>query len=149
MILLGPFHPALEMPRFYLITICNLATEVSVNLVQVQPVSSGNERHRFDQIGTQFVNVARPTGIITRDLNSSRKAASQILESMHIVGLPAVQRNRQLSYLRQGFIRIDTDRRITFFCDLIRFLDYLFFHNIMICLFVVQYSIFYRVVPSG
>ena len=61
--LLTPFNPTLEVFRFYLIAVNHLALEISVNLMQVQAVSTWNIRSGFQDVGTQLINQPANSGV--------------------------------------------------------------------------------------
>ena len=66
-----PFDPALEMFRFYLVTVYHLTLEISIDFVQVQTMSTRNIRSSFQNVSTQFINITSFARIITGCLNTS------------------------------------------------------------------------------
>ena len=66
-----PLHPAFEMFHLYLIAIYEGTAKVTVNLMQIQTVLTGDIRSSFQDVSTQFINVTSFARIITGCLDTS------------------------------------------------------------------------------
>ena len=66
-----PFNPALEVFRFHLVAVYYLALEISIDFVQVEAVSTRDLRGGFQDVGTQFVEVAGLARIVAGSLDTS------------------------------------------------------------------------------
>ena len=73
-----------------LVAVDELATEVAVDLVEVQTVVAGDERLDELDVLTHLVDVTGTAGIVASGLDATREGVVA-LEAHHIVGLPAVQ----------------------------------------------------------
>ena len=66
-----PLHPAFEMFHLYLIAIYEGTAKVTVNLMQIQTVLTGDIRSSFQNIGTQFFHITGFTGIVSCSLDTT------------------------------------------------------------------------------
>ena len=133
-VLSSPLHPALEMRRFYLITIYKLTTEVTIYFVQIQAMVTRNQRSSLEDIGTQFIDIASLARIVARSLNATGQFACRF-KAGNIVCLPTMKRQLNLLQLFHHFLYIDTDSCITFHGQVVRLLNLLFIHSISILRF--------------
>jgi len=126
-VLFRPLHPALKMSRFHFVTVDLLALEVAIYFMQVQAVFTGDQRSCFQDIGPHFVDRAGTSRVVTRHLDSARQRTSLVLETAHIVRLPAMHRKRYLLQFVHCLPCIHTDSCIAFSSCLIRLSDNVFF----------------------
>ena len=70
-----------------------LAAGLGVAGVQVQAVRAGDQRQGLVQVGPQLVGRAGLARIIAGDRQAAAQFLARVLESAHVVALPAVQRN--------------------------------------------------------
>ena len=90
-VLFPPLHPTLEMGRFHFIAIHFLSSEIAIDFMQVQTMSSRDKRVCRQDIGANFIYITRFARIITGHLYAARKRAVRILESRHVICLPAME----------------------------------------------------------
>ena len=90
-----PLHPASEMLRSDFVPVHGLSLEIAVNLMETQPVLSWYQGSGFQDVGTQFLDIACSAGIVSGDLDSSGQCAfAQSFESGHVICLPAMEGKR-------------------------------------------------------
>ncbi len=126
-VLFRPLHPALKMSRFHFVTVNLPALEIAIYFMQVQTVFTGDQRSRFQDIGTNFVDRAGTSRIVARHLDSARQRTSLVLETAHVVRLPTMHRKRNLLQFVHCIPCIHTDSCIAFSSCLIRLSDNVFF----------------------
>jgi hypothetical protein len=68
---LGPLDPALEMLDTDLVTIDELSSEISIDLMEVDAVVAGQKSLHELQVGTDLVDVAGTSRIVAGGLDSS------------------------------------------------------------------------------
>ena len=130
-ILLGPVNPALEVLYLHLVTIHELTAEVSIDLMEVQTVVTGDEGlHELDVL-THLVNITGTTRVIAGGLNATREGFVA-LKADHIVGLPTMQGDLLFLELVQYGIGIDTNRCIAVFRYGISFFYQFCFHILFV-----------------
>ena len=95
-VLPGPLYPALEIIDRHLVPIYHLPLEVSVYLMQVEAVLTGYQALGLEDVLTQFVDVARRTGKVARALYAAAHGSGLYLKSLHIICLPAMQRQMEI-----------------------------------------------------
>ena len=66
-----PLHPAFKMLHLYLIAVYEGTAKVTVNLMQIQTVLTGDIRSSFQNIGTQFFHITGFTGIVSCCLDTT------------------------------------------------------------------------------
>ena len=86
-----PLYPAFEMFGFHLIAVYHLPLKISVNLMQVQPMRTRDIRSGFQDIGTQFVNIAGFTRIVTGSLDTTSQRTGLYFKSCYVVSLPTMK----------------------------------------------------------
>ena len=123
----SPLHPALEMFGADLVTVDELAAELAVDLMQVEPVSAGYQGGCHLDVGTEFFDVPGLAGIVAGGLDAAGEGAG-VLEAGYVVGLPAMEGNLDVLQLFQGRIGVDAQGGIALFCDFVRLEDELLFH---------------------
>ena len=89
-VFLSPVNPSLEMSGFDFVAVYFLAVEFAVYFMKVYAVLSAKKRAYLDKVGTYFVDITGFAGIISVNLNATGEFACRF-ESLHIVGLPAMQ----------------------------------------------------------
>ena len=89
-ILLGPLHPTLEILYAYLVTVYELAIELTIDFMEIQAERTSQERLHFLYVLTQFVYVASLAWIVACRLDATRSSLAT-LKTYYIVCLPAVQ----------------------------------------------------------
>ena len=125
---LGPVDPALEVLRLDLVAVDLLAAEVAVDGVDVQTMVTGEQRLDLFDVLADLLDVAGLARIVARSLNTSGELAVGILETGHVVGLPAVQRQRYLGNLFEHGVGIHADFGIALLGGLVGFLNLCVFH---------------------
>ena len=89
-VLLGPVYPALEMLHLHFITIDELSTEITIDLMEVQTVVARNKGLDELDVLTYLVDITGTSRIVSCGLNAAREGVVT-LETHHIIRLPAVQ----------------------------------------------------------
>ncbi len=115
---------------FDLVTVHLFALEIAVYGMQAQPVAAGNQAFGLFDVGAHLVDVAGLAGIVAGGLNTARKLAVGVLETRHVVGLPAVQRQR--NPLQGGERRVGVHARfgITRLGRFVSFDNLILFHGV-------------------
>ena len=89
-VFLGPLNPTLEVLHLYLITIHELTAEVSIDLMEVQTVITGDEGlHEFN-VFAYLIYITGTTGIVACGLDATRQGVVA-LKTNYVVCLPAMQ----------------------------------------------------------
>ena len=114
------FHPAL-------VTVYLLSAEVSVNLMEIDAVVSGEQGLHELEVCPDLVNVAGAAGIVARCLDSAAEGV-RILEPHDVVGLPAVQGYLLPLEGLDGLVGVYAKGCVTFLRNLIGLEDLCFFH---------------------
>ena len=123
--LLREFDPALEVLGLELVAIHLLAVlEDRIARVEVQAVLAGDELEREFEILHQLLGRTRFARIVAGGLDAARESAG-ILETGHVITLPAVHRNRYLLQLPDGLLGIHAERSILLLRFLITHLSFL------------------------
>jgi len=125
---LGPLNPALEVLDFHLVAVNELASEVAIDLVEVQAVVAGEQALGEADVGSHFLDVAGASGVVARCLYASAEGFVA-LETHHVVSLPAMQADGCLFEQFDGFVGVNADGGIAFFGNLVGFTDEFFFHR--------------------
>ena len=94
-LLLSPLHPACELVDGYLVAVNLLATELTVNLMQVKTEGTSQKRVHLLDVLTQLVDITSLAGIVACTLYATR-CSFATFKTYHIVSLPAVQGDRSL-----------------------------------------------------
>ena len=108
---LGPVYPALEVLYAALVTVHELAAEVSVNLMEVHAVVAGQQGFHEFKVFSYLVYVAGAAGIVAGGLDAAGQAVLAF-KANDVVGLPAVQGNLLLLQLGNGFVGVYAKGRI-------------------------------------
>ena len=112
-------HPFLEMLRLQLVS--GYGFPVLKNRIagmEVQLYLSGNQGHHLFDILHQLFRCFCPSRIVSGCLDAPRKR-TVLIETGHIVSLPAVQRNRDIFERLNGLVGIYTVFRVLFLCNFI------------------------------
>ena len=124
---LRPLDPALEMLDTDLVTVDELASEISINLMEVDTVVTSEKGLDKLEVSADLIDVACTSGIVAGGLDTSGKA-SVALESHHVVCLPAMKGNLLLLKLLDSLVCVDTDGGVALFGHLIGLDDFLLVH---------------------
>src|SRR5207253_11086482 len=108
--LLRPVDPALEVLWPDLIAVDG-TVGIQVDRVQVEALWPRDLGHRHLHVGAQLVRVPGTPWVVAGGLDSSRQGALRVLESPHVVALPAVQGNGNAIEAGQRRLCVDADRR--------------------------------------
>ena len=111
---LRPVDPTLEMLGANLVAVDFLAVILKINRVEIESLSSRNERERLLRVGTQFIRRSRFAGIIARRENTARQF-SGAFKTGDVVPLPAVKRNLDLINALDSGVNVDSELSISFF----------------------------------
>ena len=122
-----PLHPAFKMSRFHFIAIDLLALEVTIYFMQVQAMFTSDQRSRFQDIGTNFVDRSGTSRIVARHLDSARQRTALVLEAAHVIRLPTMHGERNFLQFVHCLFYIYTDSCIAFNSCFIRLSDNVFF----------------------
>ena len=117
-LLLSPLHPTCKLIYGYLVAVDLLATELTVNLVEVETESTSQERVHLLDILSEFIDVASLARVVTCTLDTARSSLAT-LEANHVVSLPAVQRDRSLLQSLNSLVCIYTQSSIALLSNLI------------------------------
>ena len=97
------------MRRLQIVALHATAAGFGVAGVQVQPMSSGNQRQSFVQVRTQFVGRAGLAQVVAGHGQAPAQFLAALLETADIVALPAVQGNRYAGQHTQGRVHIHAE----------------------------------------
>ncbi len=125
-VLSSPFDPVLEMLRSNLVPVYELSLEVTVDLVQIQSVSTGNKTLGLENVRAELLNVAGLTRIIACRLNSSSEV-SCAFKTCNVISLPAMHAEMEILKLVKDFFGVDAVGCISLLGDFISLL-YCLFH---------------------
>ena len=123
-----PLYPTFEVSRFYLVTVNKFATEVTIDFMKIQAVSSRNIAGCFQYVLSQFFHITSLARIVSGSLNASGQC-TLCFKSGYIICLPAMQGEGNLLQGVHCFLYIYADSCVTFFCHFIGFLNQFFFHD--------------------
>ena len=124
---LSPLDPALEVLDTHLVAVHEFASEIPVDLMEVDTVVTGEESLDELQVSADLVNVAGASGIVSGGLDTSGKAGVA-LESHHVVCLPAMKGNLLLLKLLDSLVSVDTDGGVALLGHLVGLDDFLLVH---------------------
>ena len=111
---LRPVDPTLEILGANLVAVDFLAVILKINRVEIESLSSRNERERLLRVGTQFIRRSRFAGIIARGENTARQFPGAF-ETGDVVSLPAVKRDLNLINALDSGVNVDSELSISFF----------------------------------
>jgi hypothetical protein len=77
-LLLSPLHPTCKLIYGYLVAVNLLATELTVNLMEVEAESTSQERVHLLDILTEFIDVASLSRIVTCTLDTTRSSLAAL-----------------------------------------------------------------------
>ena len=101
-------HPFFKMLGFKLVSVGKFAVlKNRVASVKIEFLFARNKAHCFVNIRRKFVKSARFAGIVSRCLNTARKALFCV-KSRNVVALPAVHRHGYVFKRVYCFLRVDT-----------------------------------------
>ena len=106
-VLAGPADPVLEVPGFDFVAIHFAAAELAVHRVQVHSMFARNERERFVEIHPQFVRRAGLARMVPGDGETATNGSGAVLETGHVVSLPAMKRDGDCRQGFQGPLHVD------------------------------------------
>src|SRR5258708_16836861 len=78
------------------------AASFGVTGMQIQPMLSRNEFEDHFNVAPEFVSVARLSGIVARRSQAAAQSVTTILETAHVITLPALDGNRYFGQLPKG-----------------------------------------------
>ena len=106
-----------------------LAAEIAVNRVQVEPVRSRNQAQRGVEVSAEFLGGAGFAGIIAGRLNASAaQGRRRMFESADIIALPAMQGNWECFKRFQGRVSVHAQCGILLFCERVTLFNLLRIH---------------------
>ncbi len=94
------------MLRGKLIAVHALATGFGVKGVQVHSVFAGNQKKGLLQISPQLVRCSRLAWIIAGDRQAAAEFSAGVLESAHVISLPAMERDGDSGELFQCLVGV-------------------------------------------
>ena len=110
----GPGHPALEMTGVHRVPAQRRGVGLAVDGVEVHPVPPGDHRQRALQVGTQLGRRPGPPGMGAGDRQSAaRRSRPVAFEALHVVALPALERDGDAGQRRQGRLGVDARGQVT------------------------------------
>jgi hypothetical protein len=89
---LCPCHPVLEMGWRNGVAF-DRAGAFEVDGMQIQPMRAGNLGQRHIDVGAQLLGIPGAARVVAAGLNAAAERRGRVLESAHVVALPAVQRD--------------------------------------------------------
>ena len=131
-VLPAPLHPALEVLGGDFVAIHDLAAEVAVDFVEVQAMGAGDEALGLEDVGTQFVDVARLARIVACGLDAPAEGACLHFEAGDVVGLPAMHAKVEVLHLAKDGFGVDAQLSIALTGYFVGFTYELFFHKIRV-----------------
>ena len=100
--------------------------------MEVQTMVTGDEALCLEDVLTQLVDVTGSTREVACRLDTARHRTCLYLETLHVVGLPAVEREVEVLQLVQHFFCVNANGGIALFGNLIR-ISYEFFFHVLYC----------------
>ena len=114
-------HPFLKVLRLQPVPVGPLTVlKDGVAGMKIQLFPAGAELQNLIQIRHQLLGVSRPPGVVAGGLDAAGKGLSGVgVKAPDVVPLPAVQGNGDGFQRFHGFVHIDADVLIAFFCFLV------------------------------
>ena len=112
LLLLRPFDPGAEMLARQLRSVGDLGG-IGVNRVEIQALGTGNQRSGFVHVRPELLGRAGPARIIP-GRSDPAAIARAAFEAVHVVSLPAMQRDRGLGQGLECFFRVDAEGGVAF-----------------------------------
>ena len=127
--LLSKVNPLLEVLGFQSISVSKFAIlKDCVVCVNVELVSTGDQRESLFKVCKQLVGTGCSAGIVTGSLNTAGQR-SVVLETKNVVCLPAVHRNANVGKLGDRSLGVNTVLSVDLLCGFIALIHLCFLLN--------------------
>ena len=124
----GPFQPTLKVFGTDFIAF-DFMVGFQIDGVKIEPVMSGQQAVDEVQVLAKFIGCASFAGIIAGDRDAAGEFCIRILESAHVIALPAMEADRDARELFQSLFCIHANSRVAFFGRFVG-LDHLWFGDV-------------------
>ena len=138
-----PRQPAGELFDRECVAINSRNDAVDLMPLQADPVPTRNQGKRGIEIAAQLSGVAGAAGVIPRDEAAARERMAGLLESLHIIALPGVDRERNCRELAYRLFGIDSVFGVTLSGQTV--ILFCAFHDVSSCPVRVAGGIFYTI----